>query len=73
MNLFLGVFVPKRGRPAIWDKENQNDTYLHLPELTATAGNGGIRDPTNLTQWYEPAMRRCLPFSLSESRLVNLC
>ena len=34
INLFLGVFEPRRGEPAIWDREFLSDNYLHLRQLT---------------------------------------
>lgn len=34
MNLFLGVFKPMPGHPAIWDREQYtSEHYLHFPEL----------------------------------------
>jgi hypothetical protein len=29
MNVFLGVFRPESGKPAIWEKEYNSDYYLH--------------------------------------------
>ena len=33
MNLFLGVFVPHKNKPALWDREAPQESYLHSPEL----------------------------------------
>ena len=33
MNLFLGVFVPNKNRPALWDRDAPQDVYLHSPEI----------------------------------------
>ena len=33
MNLFLGVFVPHKNRPALWERDAPHDVYLHAPEI----------------------------------------
>ena len=38
MNLFLGVFVPNKNRPALWDRDAPQDVYLHSPEICRSVG-----------------------------------
>ena len=33
VNIFLGVFVPHKNKPALWDREAPQESYLHSPEL----------------------------------------
>ena len=44
INLFLGHFVPQRGRPALWELDN--DVWLHARAQRGEEDGGGGRDPT---------------------------
>ena len=46
MNLFLGVFVPNKNRPALWDRDAPQDVYLHSPEICRSV------DKTNQFWYY---------------------
>ena len=67
MNLFLGVFVPQRGKPALWDKDAPHDSYLHSPELCDLQLKEEDLDRIQL-RWWDIAQRKHLPFSVEESR-----
>jgi hypothetical protein len=62
------VFRPVPGKPPIWDKyDAPSDVYMHLPELT----NSDLLSEllaTPVNQWWDPMMRKYLPFSLEEKR-----
>ncbi|XP_034950859.1 polyphosphoinositide phosphatase isoform X2 [Chelonus insularis] len=59
INLFLGLFVPEEGKPAIW--EYLTDYYLHnKPACKYT------RRMRPLTQWWDKNMIKCLPHSYYE-------
>ena len=47
MNLFLGVFVPHKNKPALWDREAPQESYLHSPELC---------DPTLYSEYSRNSM-----------------
>ena len=69
MNLFLGVFVPHKNKPTLWDREAPQESYLHSPELCdpALLTHCAEQSKCNL-KWWDTAMRKCLPFSLAERR-----
>ncbi|CAK9830385.1 Polyphosphoinositide phosphatase [Anthophora retusa] len=59
INLFLGLFVPEEGKPPIW--ELLTDYYLHhKPACQYT------RRAKLLTQWWDTAVMKCLPYALNE-------
>ena len=69
MNLFLGVFVPHKNKPTLWDREAPQESYLHSPELCdpALLTHCAEQSKCNL-KWWDTSMRKCLPFSLAERR-----
>ncbi|XP_041988138.1 polyphosphoinositide phosphatase [Aricia agestis] len=64
MNLFLGLFVPTPGRPALW--EYPTDYYLHHPETVVY-----IPNRRSLTKWWDGDVSRHLPRPTNEMR--KLC
>ncbi|XP_017760074.1 PREDICTED: polyphosphoinositide phosphatase [Eufriesea mexicana] len=59
INLFLGLFIPEEGKPPIW--ELLTDYYLHhKPACRYT------RRTKLLTQWWDTAVLKCLPYALHE-------
>ncbi|XP_053612793.1 polyphosphoinositide phosphatase [Plodia interpunctella] len=64
MNLFLGLFVPDPGKPAIWDYPS--DYYLHHPEAFVY-----IPRKNSLTKWWDDEVLRYLPVPCNEMR--KLC
>ncbi|XP_032457751.1 polyphosphoinositide phosphatase isoform X3 [Nasonia vitripennis] len=59
INLFLGSFIPKEGKPPIW--EIITDYYLHhTPAIKYS------RKTKVLTQWWDENVLKCLPYSLLE-------
>ena len=70
MNLFLGIFVPQRFKPALWEKDAPLDSYLHCPELCDPMGPfSSLNQPS---RWWDIALSKSLPFSLSEDRKTCL-
>lgn len=59
MLYFLGSFVPKEGKPPVW--EIITDYYLHH-----TPANNYSRKSKILTQWWDKNVLKCLPYSLLE-------
>ncbi|KAF7992786.1 hypothetical protein HCN44_005130 [Aphidius gifuensis] len=57
MNLFLGLFIPKEGKPQIW--ELLTDYYLHHKSSVIYNKRKKL-----LTQWYDDDLLKCLPLSL---------
>ncbi|XP_023935391.2 polyphosphoinositide phosphatase isoform X1 [Bicyclus anynana] len=64
MNLFLGLFVPDPGRPAIW--EYPTDYYLHHPETMVY-----IPNTRSLTKWWDDEVLKFLPRPTNEMK--KLC
>ncbi|TRY78581.1 hypothetical protein TCAL_11221 [Tigriopus californicus] len=65
INLFLGVFVPKEGQVAIWDKEFITDKYLHSPQMCRPFN--AQRFPFYVTtHWFSRDLRLVLPLPLTE-------
>ncbi|CAH2076255.1 unnamed protein product, partial [Iphiclides podalirius] len=64
MNLFLGLFVPDAGRPALWDYPT--DYYLHHPEAMVY-----IPNRRSLTKWWDDEVVKHLPLPCNEMR--KLC
>ncbi|XP_018336743.1 polyphosphoinositide phosphatase isoform X2 [Agrilus planipennis] len=62
INLFLGLFVPEKGQPHLW--EHLNDYYLHNKTLISK------RDRP-LTQWWETDVYGCLPYAYND--LTKIC
>ena len=74
MNLFLGIFVPNRNRPALWDKDAPQDSYLHSPEMCSIDSKNDEMQTLEIKQsrWWDVALPKYLPFSLAEKRKVCL-
>jgi len=70
MNLFLGVFVPHKNRPALWERDAPHDVYLHAPEICSVEmQNEEMRDiEIKQSRWWDIALPKSLPFSLAEKR-----
>lgn len=65
INLFLGVFVPKEGQVAIWDKEFITDKYLHSPQMCRPFH--AQRFPFYVTtHWFSRDLKHVLPLPLTE-------
>ena len=67
MNLFLGIFIPQRNKPALWDRDAPHEPYLHMPELCDLRLADEERRSTQL-RWWDKSLRGTLPYSLSEKR-----
>ena len=63
----LGIFIPQRNKPALWDKDAPQENYLHCPELCDLELSKQERQ-SNQLKWWDNSMAKCLPFSLSEKR-----
>lgn len=59
INLFLGLFIPEEGKPPIW--ELLTDYYLHHKPACQY-----FRRTKLLTQWWDTAVLKCLPYALDE-------
>ncbi|KAL5009502.1 hypothetical protein ScPMuIL_011807 [Solemya velum] len=59
INVFLGVFKPKEGKPNIW--ELPTDYYLHNKEVPVRTAS-----LKNYTEWLEFPAYRCLPLPYNE-------
>ncbi|XP_047986430.1 polyphosphoinositide phosphatase [Leguminivora glycinivorella] len=64
MNLFLGLFVPEPGKPAVW--EFPGDHCLHHPEAVVY-----IPRNRSLTKWWDDDVLKYLPYPTNEMR--KLC
>ncbi|XP_017878780.1 polyphosphoinositide phosphatase isoform X2 [Ceratina calcarata] len=59
INLFLGLFIPEEGKSPIW--ELLTDYYLHHKPACQY-----FRRTKLLTQWWDTAVLKCLPYALDE-------